>query len=202
MTLATSQQEFSDADFRVVDNGDQSKKLAFQISGVTTGTTRTWTVPDANDTFVGTSRTISAGGIATGGGDLSANRTITVTAATASDQETGTSTTVAVVPGVQHRHLSAAKVHVSWDNAGSIVTSYNVTSVTDTGVGNWTPNFTTSFSSAFYAAFASGGYAGPVLIYSLASKAAGSIQVIAWSSAAVKTDPTTSHNHLVCYGDQ
>jgi hypothetical protein len=47
---ATSQQEFSDADFRVVDNADQSKKLAFQVSGIATGTTRTWTVPDANVT--------------------------------------------------------------------------------------------------------------------------------------------------------
>jgi hypothetical protein len=51
MVLATSQQEFSDADFRVVDNADQSKKLAFQLSGLTTGTTRVWTVPDANYTF-------------------------------------------------------------------------------------------------------------------------------------------------------
>lgn len=202
MVLATSQQEFSDADFRIVDNADQSKKLAFQVSGVAANTTRTWTVPNADDTFVGTSRTLTAAGLVTGGGDLSANRTFTVTAATAADQETGTSTAVAVVPGVQHRHLSAAKLHVSWDNAGSIVTSYNVTSVTDTGAGDWTPNFTTNFSSAFYVAVASGGYAGPVLIYSLANKAAGSIQVIAWSSAAVKTDPTTSHTHLVCFGDQ
>lgn len=50
MVLATSQQEFSDADFRVVDNGDQSKKLAFEVSGIATGTTRTWTVPDTNVT--------------------------------------------------------------------------------------------------------------------------------------------------------
>ena len=51
LVLATSQQEFSDADFRVVDNADQSKKLAFQVSGVTTGTTRTLTVPDASGTI-------------------------------------------------------------------------------------------------------------------------------------------------------
>jgi hypothetical protein len=46
----SSQQEFSDADFRIVDNGDQSKKLAFEVSGIATGTTRTWTSQDANGT--------------------------------------------------------------------------------------------------------------------------------------------------------
>lgn len=46
----SDQQEFSDADFRIVDNGDQSKKLAFEVSGIATATTRTWTVPDANVT--------------------------------------------------------------------------------------------------------------------------------------------------------
>lgn len=51
MVLATSQQEFSDADFRIVDNGDQSKKLAFEVSGIATATTRTWTVPDADVTI-------------------------------------------------------------------------------------------------------------------------------------------------------
>lgn len=47
----------SDSTFFVVDSGDNSKKLAFQISGVTTATTRTWTVPDSDDTFVGKSTT-------------------------------------------------------------------------------------------------------------------------------------------------
>ena len=54
---AIDQQEFSDADFRVVDNADQSKKLAFQVSGVTTATTRTLTVPNASTTIVGTDAT-------------------------------------------------------------------------------------------------------------------------------------------------
>lgn len=37
---------FSDSDFRVQDNGDATKQFAFEVSGITTGTTRTWTVPD------------------------------------------------------------------------------------------------------------------------------------------------------------
>ena len=42
--------------------------------------------------------TISAGGIASGGGDLTANRTITVTKATGAEAETGSNDTKAVTP--------------------------------------------------------------------------------------------------------
>jgi hypothetical protein len=51
-TDATSQQEFSDADWRAVATGDQSKKLQLLLSGLTTATTRTWTVPDASGTVL------------------------------------------------------------------------------------------------------------------------------------------------------
>lgn len=47
----------SDSTFFIVDNLDNTKKLAFQISGVTTATTRTWTIPDSDDTFVGKATT-------------------------------------------------------------------------------------------------------------------------------------------------
>jgi hypothetical protein len=42
---------FSDADFRVQDNGDATKQLAFECSGITTGTTRTMTVPNNSGTI-------------------------------------------------------------------------------------------------------------------------------------------------------
>jgi len=42
---------FSDSDFRVQDNGDATKQLAFECSGITTGTTRTMTVPDNSGTI-------------------------------------------------------------------------------------------------------------------------------------------------------
>ncbi len=45
------QQEFSDADWRAVATGDQSKKLKLLLSGISTGTTRVWTAPDADITF-------------------------------------------------------------------------------------------------------------------------------------------------------
>lgn len=46
-----------DSVFAIVDNSDITKKVAFQVSGVTTGTTRTLTVPDASTTIVGTDAT-------------------------------------------------------------------------------------------------------------------------------------------------
>lgn len=53
--LATSgTTSFSDADFEVKDNGDATKKVKLEVSGVTTATTRTLTVPNANTTIVGT----------------------------------------------------------------------------------------------------------------------------------------------------
>jgi len=42
---------FNDANFLLYDNADSSKNLAFQLSGITTGQTRTLTVPDKNITI-------------------------------------------------------------------------------------------------------------------------------------------------------
>jgi hypothetical protein len=39
---------FSDANFTIYDDADTSKNLKFQLSGITAGTTRTLTIPDAN----------------------------------------------------------------------------------------------------------------------------------------------------------
>jgi hypothetical protein len=42
---------FIDNTFRISDNGDNSKELAFECSGITTSTTRTMTIPDADGTI-------------------------------------------------------------------------------------------------------------------------------------------------------
>jgi hypothetical protein len=42
---------FNDANFLLYDDADSTKNLAFQLSGITTGQTRTLTVPDANGTI-------------------------------------------------------------------------------------------------------------------------------------------------------
>jgi hypothetical protein len=47
----TGSSAHSDAAFEVYDDGDDSKKVKFQVSGLTTGTTRTLTVPDTSGTI-------------------------------------------------------------------------------------------------------------------------------------------------------
>jgi len=48
VVLGQVSSEFTDASFRVIDDGDASKKIAFEASGLTTSTTRTITMPDTN----------------------------------------------------------------------------------------------------------------------------------------------------------
>ena len=56
VTSITSAAVVTDDDgFRVRDNSDSTKQLAFQCSGITTSTTRTLTVPDADGTIMLTS---------------------------------------------------------------------------------------------------------------------------------------------------
>jgi hypothetical protein len=70
--------------------------------------------------------------------------------ATQANQETGTSTVVAVSPGRQHYHPSAVKVWCRVNNAGTMQRSFNMTSVTDTGTGTATFNFAITFSDSAY----------------------------------------------------
>jgi len=44
--------QFSDSLFRIQDNADATKQLAFEVSAITTGTTRTITIPNANTALV------------------------------------------------------------------------------------------------------------------------------------------------------
>ena len=62
--------DFSDSVFRISDNGDSSKKIAFEASGITTSTVRTITMPDAD---------VTLGDIAANKSDIADIRTTTGT---------------------------------------------------------------------------------------------------------------------------
>ncbi len=84
---------FSDSTLFVADNSDATKRVQLQVSGVTTGTTRTLTVQDANHTIAGTTialggtgaTSISSGLVSSNGTALSGGATVNLTS-----QVTGT----------------------------------------------------------------------------------------------------------------
>ena len=73
--------------------------------------------------------------------------------------EAASNTSLAVTPGRQHFHPSAAKAWVVFDSSGTLTvnTDYNVTSVTDNAVGRYTVNIDNDFSSTDYAVAGWGG---------------------------------------------
>lgn len=56
-TINTPTLTVNDDVLTIRDNSDTTKQLQFQLSGITTGTTRTLTIPDASTTVVGTDTT-------------------------------------------------------------------------------------------------------------------------------------------------
>lgn len=134
------------------------------------------------------------------------------TAASASDQETGSSTTVFTNPAVQQRHASAAKAWVKFTGStGAILASYNVASVTRHGTGAYTVNFSTAFSSVDFSGVASpsvtsGG--APVVTVMDRNTTAGTnvsqtttTQTFSFSNlAAAAAEPTTAY--YAAFGDQ
>ncbi len=119
------------------------------------------------------------------------------------EQEAGTATDRAVVPGRQHFHDSAAKAWANFSVAGSITDDFNVTSITDTAVGDWTVNLTTSFSSANYAAFSSGraDNASDNMAWGITTLGAGSYRVHSVLSTGAEADPASGNVWTVAFGD-
>ncbi len=56
-TLTNKTLTILDANLTIQDNSDPTKQAQFQASGITAGQTRTYTLPDASDTLVGTATT-------------------------------------------------------------------------------------------------------------------------------------------------
>ncbi|TYB86017.1 DUF2793 domain-containing protein [Oceaniovalibus sp. ACAM 378] len=90
--LVSEPVDVSDAVFSLVNDADPTKKALFSLSGISTGTTRTFTLPNTSSELAILAGTQTFSGNKTFSGTLSASGTVTVSAATAT---IGTATTTA-----------------------------------------------------------------------------------------------------------
>lgn len=122
-----------------------------------------------------------------------------------SDQETATSTTLAVTPGRQQFHPSASKAFVKFTgqatNGACVITaSYNVSGVSRTATGSYTITFATAFSSANYACFVTQVVGATNGWGQVQSEAAGSVSVAFITLGPAAFDPGSGM--VTCSGDQ
>jgi hypothetical protein len=119
-----SNKEFDDATVLFVDTGDDSKKMKFDVSGVTTATTRTLTVPNVSDTIV----TLAATQTLTNKFASSATNTIGANEI----RTTGASVVVdtAAPPTNGTFMLASSATAASWGNKSAITDGQEVTATT------------------------------------------------------------------------
>ena len=140
-----------------------------------------------------------------GDGLLLSNAVLSAVVATQAEQEAGVSLTVATSPGRQHFHPSAAKCWVDFSVAGVVAASYNITSVTDSGAGDWTVNIATDMSSGDYCAGASENPSGGTynLTIGVLTLAAGSFRILSIdTSTSAFRDPNSGPVFAWAFGDQ
>jgi CBS domain-containing protein len=117
------------------------------------------------------------------------------------EMEAGSDLAKAVVPGRQQFHNSACKVHGSFNFAGTILNSYNITSITDVGAGRVGVTIATDFSGASWTAvLGAEDNGGTAFFPSYFTKTAGSLEVRTWSSFAILAD--AGKVDMAGFGDQ
>ena len=125
-----------------------------------------------------------------------------MTSAAQSDQEAATSTALAVTPGRQQFHPSAAKGWVFANTVGAIGVSYNVASISDVAVGRLSVTWDVDFSTSIYPCFATAQSDFPqvMTVYSSGGQFAGAVAFICQDSAGTDVDP--DNWNIVAFGDQ
>ena len=107
----------------------------------------------------------------------------TTTITTLSDGTNSTSSTNPI--------RGSAKVWLNFNATGSILGSFNVSSVTRNSAGSFTVNFTTALTDANYAPVFTVGYTGNVSLYAPIIVIVNSSQLTIYTSGASSFDPTT-----------
>lgn len=133
--------------------------------------------------------------------------TLTTTAASKSDEQTGTSATVATTPSQQQQHDSAAK---AWCVTSGTATgtnacsggSYNVTSVQRTAAGSYVVTFTTPFATAGTYACITGNAVAANGWTEGDSTTVSASQYKFFNILAPSTLADAAIIHIVCYGRQ
>ena len=126
------------------------------------------------------------------------------TAASQAEEEAASSTTVFTTPGRQHFHPGVAKcwgtVTVS-AGTPTLNANYNLTSITDTATGRLTVTIGNDFSSANYSAVQGLNDVADSArrLFAITSKAAGSFEMRASSTAGTLLDPDGWE--FACFGD-
>ena len=120
--------------------------------------------------------------------------------------DTGAGATKKVTPQSIGISVGAPKTWVRFNAAGTIDESYNVTSITDSGVGSWTVNVATDFAAATWVPVISGGQINGVsaMTYNITGVAAGtaSIQGTSIASGAAADPDQINGITLVGFGAQ
>lgn len=130
-------------------------------------------------------------------------------AATQANMEAASSTTLFVSPGRAQYHPGVAKAWVKFASSSTIQASYNVSSITDNGVGDFTINFTTAFSSANYSISAmsgtntTGGQNSRTFTTGAAPSTTAARIIFGYvDSSGVLTVNDENYNSIVFFGDQ
>ncbi len=128
-------QTFQDTAFEVVDNGDATKKLNLQLSGITTATTRTLTIPNKNGTIATTD-------------DLTQGAPLNAAANTVVSGSYAATSSATITITATNTFSVGQTVFITFTNtSGSALTAGDFTIVTATG-SSFTINYGSSVTSA------------------------------------------------------
>ncbi|MBP8265133.1 MAG: DUF2793 domain-containing protein [Zoogloea sp.] len=141
-------QDVSDAIFSLVNDADPTKKALFSLSGITTGTTRTFTLPNTSSELAILAGTQTFTGNKTFSGTLTAAGTVTVSATSASIGTATTTATYGMGTGATTTGVTKT-VNLGTGGASGSTTVVNIGSTTAGAAGTTVVNTpTVTFANA------------------------------------------------------